>query len=274
MGRAKYKFFDLRRLFMKEYTTDKLRNVALVGHQGSGKTSLVEALLFNTGATNRLGRVEDKNTVSDWDEEEKARGMSISTSLVPIEFNEHKINLLDAPGFTDFQADMKNAIRVADSVVVVVDAVGGVEVGTELVWEYARAHQQPMIVVINKMDRENANFERTLGQLRESFPKYKFVPVMIPIGEQANFKGVVNLVTAKAYYGIGKDRAEVPDDMLDTVQDYRLQLIEAAAEADDAYMQKYFDEGTLSEEEIREGMRGASRSHLLLTVPVFVTSST
>jgi elongation factor G len=259
---------------MKEYTTDKLRNVALVGHQGSGKTSLVEALLFNTGATNRLGRVEDKNTVSDWDEDEKARGMSISTSLVPIEFSEHKINLLDTPGFTDFQADVKNAIRVADSVVVVVDAVGGVEVGTELVWEYARAHQQPMIVVINKMDRENANFERTLEQLRASFPKYKFIPVMIPIGEQANFKGVVNLVTQKAYYGIGKDRAELPDDMLDTVQDYRLQLIEAAAEADDDLMQKYFDEGTLSEEEIREGMRSASRSHLLLTVPVFVTSST
>jgi elongation factor G len=259
---------------MKEYTTDRLRNVALVGHQGSGKTSLVEALLFNTGATNRLGRVEDKNTVSDWDEEEKARGMSISTSLVPIEFNEHKINLLDAPGFTDFQADMKNAIRVADSVVVVVDAVGGVEVGTELVWEYARAHQQPMIVVINKMDRENANFERTLEQLRESFPKYKFIPVMLPIGEEANFKGVVNLVTQKAYYGIGKDRSDLPDNMLDMVEDYRLQLIEAAAEADDDLMQKYFDEGSLSEEEIREGMRGASRSHLLLTVPVFVTSST
>jgi elongation factor G len=259
---------------MKEYTTDKLRNVALVGHQGSGKTSLVEALLFNTGATNRLGRVEDKNTVSDWDDEEKSRGMSISTSLVPLEFNEHKINLLDAPGFTDFQADVKNAIRVADSVLVVVDAVGGVEVGTELVWEYARAYQQPMIVVINKMDRENANFERTLNQLKESFPKYKFIPVMVPIGEQANFKGVVNLVTQKAYYGIGKDRSELPDDVLDMVEEHRFNLIEAAAEADDDLMQKYFDEGTLSEDEIREGMRQASRSHLLLTVPVFVTSAT
>src|SRR5690606_25562070 len=117
---------------MREYTTDKLRNVAFVGHQGSGKTSLVEALVFNSGAITRLGRVEEKNTVSDWDDEEKERGLSLSTSLVPVEFEDHKINILDTPGYTDFQGEVKNAIRVADSVVVVVDAVAGVEVGTEL----------------------------------------------------------------------------------------------------------------------------------------------
>jgi elongation factor G len=259
---------------MKEYTTDKLRNVALVGHQGSGKTSLVESLLFNTGAINRLGKVEDKNTVSDWDEDEKARGMSISTSLIPVEFNDHKINILDTPGFTDFQSEMKNAIRVADAVVVVVDAVSGPEVGTEMVWEYARVFQQPIIVVINKMDRENANFERTLGQLKDSFSDFKFIPVMIPIGEQANFKGVVNLVTEKAYYGAGKDRSDLPDDMLDMTAEYRVQLVEAAAEADDTYMEKYFEEETLEKDEIRDGMRKASRNHELLTVPVFVTSGT
>jgi elongation factor G len=257
---------------MKEYTTDKIRNVAFVGHQGCGKTSLVEALLFNTGAINRMGRVEDKNTVSDYDDEERSRGMSINTSLVPIEFNDHKINILDTPGFTDFQGEVKNAIRVADAVVVVVDAVSGVEVGTELVWDYAVEYQQPIIVVINKVDRENANFENTLGQLRESFPKYKFIPVMIPIGQQADFKGVVNLVTEKAYFGAGKDRSDLPDDMADVVEEARMELIEAAAEADDALMQKYFDEETLSTEEIRDGMRMASRSHLLRTVPVFVTS--
>ena len=259
---------------MKEYTTDKIRNVAVVGHQGCGKTSLVEALLYNTGAINRMGKVEDKNTVSDWDDEERSRGMSINTSLVPLEINDHKVNLLDTPGFTDFQGEVKNAIRVADAVVVVVDAVSGVEVGTELVWEYAVEYQQPMIVVINKVDRENANFENVLGQLRESFPKYKFIPVMIPIGQQADFKGVVNLVTEKAYMGIGKERSDVPADMLDTVEEYRMELIEAAAEADDELMQKYFDEETLSTEEIRDGMRKASRSHLLRTVPVFVTSGT
>jgi elongation factor G len=259
---------------MKEYTTEQLRNVALVGHQSSGKTSLIEALLFNTGATSRLGRVEEKNTVSDWDDEEKARGMSISTSLIPLEFLDHKVNVLDTPGFVDFQGEVKNAIRVTDAVVVVVDAVSGVEVGTELVWEYARVYQQPIIVVINKMDRENASFERTLTQLRDVFSDYKFIPVMIPIGQQAAFKGVVNLVTEKAYYGIGKDRSEVPADMADWVSEARMELVEAAAEADDALMQKYFDEEPLSMEEIRDGMRMASRSHLLRTVPVFVTSGT
>lgn len=183
---------------MKEYTTDKLRNVALVGHQSSGKTSLVEAMLFNSGAISRMGRIEDGTTVSDWEDEEKARKLSLSTSLIQLEFNDHKINVLDTPGYTDFLGEMKNAIRVADAVIVVVDAVSGVEVGTELVWEYAREYQQPIIVVINKMDRENASYEGTLEQLRVAFPKYKFIPVTMPIGQQASFKGVANTVTRKA----------------------------------------------------------------------------
>lgn len=260
---------------MKEYTTDKLRNVALVGHQSSGKTSLVEALAFNTGVIKRLGRVEEGNTLSDWEDEEKKRGLSVSTSLVPIEFNDHKINVLDAPGYTDFQGEMKNAIRVADAVIVVVDAVSGVEVGTELAWDYARVFQQPIIVVINKMDRENADFRGTLSQLRETFPKYKFIPIVIPIGAEADFKGVVNVLTQKAYYDIGKDRSDdVPADMADEIEEANMELVEAAAEADDDLLQKYFDEGELTADEIREGMRLASRSHLLNTVPVFVTSAT
>ncbi len=259
---------------MREYTTDKLRNVALVGHQGAGKTSLVEALLYNTGAINRLGRVEDKNTVSDWDEDEKERVSSLSTSLIPLEFNDYKINVLDAPGFTDFQGEIKNAIRVADSVVVVVDAVSGVEVGTELAWEYAQVYQQPIIVTINKLDRENANFERTLEQLQESFPEYKFIPVMLPIGAEDNFKGVVNLLTMKAYYKEGKDRSDMPAEMAEAAEEAHTVLVEAAAESDNALIEKYFDEGTLTNDEIREGMRKAARDHLLKTVPVFVTSGT
>jgi elongation factor G len=259
---------------MKEYASDKLRNVALVGHQSAGKTTLVEALLYNTGAISRIGRVEEKNTVSDWDEEEKERGLSLSTSLIPIEFNETKVNVLDTPGYTDFQGEVKNAIRVADSVIVVVDAVSGVEVGTELAWEYAEAYQQPIIVTINKMDRENADYNRTLANLRERFPAYKFIPVMLPIGEQAEFKGVVNLLTMKAYYGAGAERSDLPDEMASWSEEARTQLVEAAAEADDELIEKYFSEGTLTNEEIRDGMRKAARDSNLKTVPVFVTSGT
>ncbi|MBZ0280998.1 MAG: elongation factor G [Anaerolineae bacterium] len=257
---------------MKEYVTDKLRNIALVGHQGAGKTTLVEALLYNTGAINRIGRVEEKTTVSDWDEDEKERGLSLSTSLIPVEFEDHKINVLDAPGMTDFQGEIKNAIRVADSVIVVVDAVAGVEVGTELAWEYAEVYQQPIIVTINKIDRENADFNRTLDHLRQSFPDYKFIPVMLPIGAEANFKGVINLLTMKAYYDAGKDRSEMPDDLKAEAEAARTVLVEAAAEADDAFIEKYFSEGTLTNEEIRDGMRKAARDAYLKTVPVFVTS--
>ncbi len=257
---------------MKEYVTEKLRNVALVGHQSAGKTTLVEALLYNTGAINRLGRVEEKTTVSDWDEDEKERGLSLSTSLIPLEFEEHKINVLDAPGMTDFQGEIKNAIRVVDSVLVVVDAVSGVEVGTELAWEYAEAYQQPIIVTINKMDRENADFQRTLNNLKESFPDYKFIPVMLPIGAEASFKGVINLLTMKAYYDAGKDRSDLPAEYQDEADAARTVLVEAAAEADDQLIEKYFSEGTLTNDEIRDGMRKAARDAYLKTVPVFVTS--
>ena len=259
---------------MKVYETDKLRNVALVGHQGCGKTSLVEAMVYNTGATSRMGRVEDGSTVSDWTDDEKHRGISLSTSLIPLEFEDHKINVIDTPGYTDFQGEVKNAIRVADAVIVVIDAVSGVEVGTELAWEYAKTYLQPVIIVINKMDRENADFDGTLDQLRELYDDHKFVPVMIPIGKEADFKGVVNVQTRKAYYDVGKERSDLPDDMADEVEEARLALVEAAAEADDELIEKYFAEEELTADEIRYGMRKAARNHELNTVPVFVTSGT
>lgn len=259
---------------MKEYTSENIRNVVLTGHQGAGKTSLVEALVYNSGATNRLGTVEEGNTVSDWDDDERERGLSLTTSLVPIEFNDTKINLLDTPGYTDFQGEVKNAVYVADSVVVVVDAVAGVEVGTELAWEFARASRQPIMVVINKLDRDNADFQAALASLGASFPDYKFIPVMLPLGVQSDFRGVVNLITQKAYLDAGAERSDLPGDMAEEVEVARLELVEAAAESDDELIEKYFEEGDLSDEEIRDGMRKAARDPELLTVPVFVTSAT
>ena len=259
---------------MQEYRSESIRNVALVGHQGCGKSSLVEAMLFSTAATTRLGSTTEKNLVSDWDDEEKARGLSLSTSLVPVEFNETKINMLDTPGFTDFQGELKNAIRAADAVIVVVDAVAGVEVGTELAWEYARDDQKPLIAVINKVDRENANFDEVLEQLRGQFDDYKFVPVMLPIGQESNFKGVANALTQKAYYAAGGERSDLPAAYADALEEAHMELMEAAAEADDSLLEKYFEEETLSLDEIRDGMRQASRSQELKTVPVFAASAT
>ena len=259
---------------MKVYTTDKIRNVALVGHQGAGKTSLVEALLFDTGATNRLGRVEEKNTVADFEEDEKERGLSISTALVPCEYSGFKINVLDTPGYTDFQGDVKNAVYVADAVVVLVDAVAGVEVGTELAWGFAAEYNLPIIVVVNKMDRENANFARALESLRTEFADYKFVPIMLPIGQEHDFKGVVNVLTQKAFLGDSKTASDVPAEMQEAVDEARMVLVEAAAETEDSLIEKYFEEGDLSPEEVREGMRKAAKDPSLRTVPVFVTSAT
>ncbi|HEX3053146.1 MAG TPA: GTP-binding protein [Aggregatilineaceae bacterium] len=187
---------------MKEYTSDLIRNIALVGHQGAGKTSLAESLLFNTGAITRLGKIEERNTVADFDEEERNRTMSIYTALLPVEHNGHKINVLDAPGFVDFQGEAKNAVRASDAVVVVVDAVSGPEVGTELAFDYAKEFGLPIMVVINKMDRENANFYNTLKLLRERFAHHRFVPVLLPIGSQASFSGVINLLTNVAHTGV------------------------------------------------------------------------
>src|SRR5688500_9125825 len=194
---------------MKEYGTDFIRNVALVGHSGAGKTSLTEALLYNTGVTTRLGRVEDGTAVSDFEDEEHRRRISISTAVVPIEYQNHKINFLDTPGFTDFVGEVKSALRVSDAAIVVVDAVSGVEVGTELVWQYADDHKLPRFVVINKLDRENANFQRTLEEVQRAF-RAKLVPVQLPFGEQSGFKGVIGLLSMKARMGKGDQLTDIP----------------------------------------------------------------
>ena len=259
---------------MKDYLTEQIRNVALAGHQGAGKTSLSEALLFSTGAVTRIGHVTDGSTVSDYDEDERTRHLSIGTSLLPLEFNGCKINLLDTPGYPDFQGEVRNAIRVSDCVLIAVDAVAGPEVGTELAWEAAHEFNQPIIIVINKINRENASFERTLDSLRQRFPGYKFVPSMLPIGQGSAFKGVINVLTRKAYYGAGADdqRQDAPPEMADQIAAAHIALIEAAAEASDALINKYFETQELSFEEVRDGMRLAARDADLKTVPVFVAA--
>ena len=235
------------------YSTDKLRNVVLLGHGSSGKTTLAEAMLFNTGAINRMGKVEEGTTVSDFDEEEIRRRISLNLALIPCEWEKHKINVLDTPGYLDFVGEVISAIRVADAGIVLVDAVSGVEVGTELVWQHADAQDLPRAIFVNKMDRDNASFERTLDSLREKF-EGNFVPVHLPIGEQAGFKGVVDLVEMKAYLGDKGQPEEVPDELVEAAEEARMALIEAAAESDDELIVKYLDGEELTEEEIARGL--------------------
>jgi len=254
---------------MNEYKADRIRNVALIGHSSSGKTSLAEALLFNTGATTRLGRVDDGNTVSDFDPEEQRRKISISTSVIPCEWNGYKINLLDTPGYIDFVGEVKGALRVADVAVILVDAVAGIEVGTELVWQYCDELNLPRMIYINKMDRENADFDRVLDQLREHYGK-KIAALQVPIGKEAAFKGEVNVVSRKAFFG--KDVGEIPAELQDAVEERRAQLVEIAAESDDKLIEKYFETGELSEEEIRVGLEHGVAGGTL--VPVLCGSAT
>lgn len=251
---------------MANFRTEQLRNVALVGHSSSGKTTLAETMLFNTGVLNRRGRVEDGTTVADWDEEAIRRQISVAASVVPCEFKGHKINLLDAPGFIDFVGEIKGAISVADSGLVLVDPVAGVEVGTELAWGYLDEQELPRGILINKMDRENAQFGRVLDGLRDIFSG-NIVAVQLPIGEGSDFKGVVDLVGMKAYVGEGTATSDIPASLADAVEKARTQLIEAAAEGDDELIMKYLDGEELTPEEINRGLRAGIVNRTV--VPVF-----
>ncbi len=256
---------------MKEYPTDKIRNIALVSHSSAGKTMLAEAYLHVTGVTTRLGRIEDGSTTSDFEDEEIRRGISLSTSVIPIEYKDHKINLLDTPGYTDFVGEVISALRVADGAVVVVDSVAGAEVGTEIAWTYADEFKLPRFVVINKMDRDNADFMKALGTVAE-ISETRLIPVQLPWGEKSEFKGVLDLLSMKAYAGVGKDAEDIPAEFSDAVEEARMELVEAAAEGDDELLMKYLDGEELSADEILAGLRSAVLSGDF--VPVFVTSAT
>lgn len=241
---------------MKEYTTEFLRNVALVSHGGAGKTMLTEAFLHVSGATTRLGKVEDGTTASDYDDEEQRRKISIHTSVIPIEHRDHKINILDAPGYTDFVGEMISALSVADGAVLLVDAVAGIEVGTELAWRYADQFNLPRFVVINKMDRDNADFEKIYAQVEEFIRAHgkRAVKVHLPIGEKHDFKGVVDIIGMKSYMGDGKTTAEIPADLKEAAEKAHFDLVEAAAEGEDELMEKYLENGSLSDDEMVRGL--------------------
>lgn len=256
---------------MKDYKTELIRNVALVAHGGAGKTSLAEAMLFGTGAVNRMGKVEDGTTVSDFDEEEIRRSISLSNSVIPCEWKDSKINVLDTPGYLDFVGEVKNALRVSDGAVVVVDAVAGVEVGTELVWGYADERNLPRMVVVTKMDRDNADFQSALNNLSKAFDA-AFVPLVLPIGKEQSFRGLYDLIAMRARMGGAGDPGEAPADVLDLAAEWREKVIEAAAEGDDQLMMKYFEDEELTEDEIRSGIRAAMYSGSL--VPVYFVSGT
>ena len=241
---------------MKEYTTEFIRNVALVSHGGAGKTMLAEAFLHVTGATTRLGKVEDGTTISDFDEEEQRRKISIYSSVIPIEHRDHKINIIDAPGYTDFVGEMISAMSVADSAIILVDAVAGIEVGTEMAWRYADEFKLPRFIVINKMDRDTADYSKVRAEVEEFVQRHgkRTVNVHLPIGEKQDFKGVVDIIGMKAYLGDGKQTAEIPDDMKEAANATHFEMVEDAAEGDDELMEKYLEKGSLTDEEMVRGL--------------------
>ena len=242
---------------MKTYDTKDIRNVLLVGHGGAGKTTLLEAMLFAAGATTRMGRVEDGNTVSDFEAEEIKKGISVSLAMAPVEWNGVKINVLDTPGYADFVGDVRSAIRAVDAVLLIVSAVDGVEVQTEVVWELAAEAGLPRAIVINKLDRERASFERTLEELVGSFGT-QVAPLELPLGEEHEFDGVADLLSRKAYRYGAAPRAEEgqwPDDISGKADPYREKLMEAVAESDDALIERYLEEGELAEEEVVHGVK-------------------
>jgi elongation factor G len=257
---------------MKDYATDAIRNVALISHGGGGKTSLGEALLFHTGAVNRMGKIEEGNTVSDFEDEEIRRTLSLSTSLLALEYKDHKVNLLDTPGYTDFIGEVISALRVSDGAVLLVDSVAGVEVGTELDWGYCDTFNLPRFVAISKMDRDNASFERALASVRELSAEVRFIPVQLPMGEKQQFKGVIDLFSMLARPGDGKTSTPIPAEFKEAADEARVAVIEAAAEGDDSLLEKYLGGEELSAEEVARGFRQAVLAGKL--VPVFAVAGT
>ena len=245
---------------MAVYSPEKIRNVVFLSHHGAGKTTLAEALLFKAGLLTRQGRVEDGNTVSDYDPDEIRRHISISLSLLPVPWKDTKINVLDTPGYADFVGEALAAIRAADAALILVDATGGVQVGTEQAWQYCQERDLPRAFFVNKMDRENADFFRALAAIRERFGK-GCVALQMPLGQQAAFKGVIDLISLRDVQG-----GEVPPALLPRAQELREQVLEAVAETDDALLSRYLEGKELGQDEVRQALAKGIRAGQLQPV--------
>ena len=266
---------------MKAYSTDAIRNVGIVGHGDTGKTQLVSSLLFATGMTPRLGKVSDGSTITDWDEEEIARKITIQTAIAYVEFaprgqsEKTKINFLDTPGYSTFINETKASLIAADAALILVDAAAGVRVVTEKVWDYCMEYDLPSAFVLNWMDRELASFERALASVQEVFGRGA-VPIQLPIGQEKEFRGVIDLIAMKAHVytpdGDGKAKIEdIPADLAEAAKAAHEALVEMVAEGDDKLMEEFFEEGTLPVDDLMKGLRGAVLSKRIH--PVLVTSA-
>ena len=260
---------------MKVYDSRAIRNVGLIGHGDSGKTTLASAMLYLAGAVNRLGRVDDGNTVTDYDDDEISRQITINTAVAHCEWGSSKINLIDTPGYPAFILDAKSSLMGADSALLVVDSTAGVEVQSEKAWEFAEEHRLARAVVFNKLDRDRAGFERSLESVHKSFGR-TVVPVQIPMGEEASFRGIIDLIGEKAYVcetdGSGNfQETTIPDELQEEAEQRREELIEMVAESDDDLMEKYFEEGTLTQSELVQGLRSFFVDRSI--VPAFCVSA-
>ncbi len=257
---------------MKAYRPNQIRTLALIGHGGAGKTSLLDNALYDTGAVTRIGRVDDGSSISDSDADEIKRRMSINLTVIPVEWQAGKINLLDTPGYADFVGEVMAGLRVVDAALLVVSAEKGVEVGTELTWRYAQDHKLPVVAFVNKLDRENTSYDRALESLRRNFGT-RVVPLTIPIGEQASFSGVVDLVSGKAYSFSGDKAtpADMPASLADAAKRYRELLVESAVESDDDLMTKYLEGEEISDAELRKAIKQGVAAGAL--VPVLAGSA-
>ncbi len=262
--------------FMKVQSTEQIRNIALVSHSGAGKTSLTESMLFKCGVVNRLGKVDDGTTASDWTPEEKNRKVSINATYLPVLYRDHKINIIDAPGYSDFIGDVRGSLRVADGSIILVCAASGVEIDTKRYWKMADEFQLPKLVFINKMNRESADFRKALDELQNNFGQH-VVPVVIPIGAAGDFKGVIDILKKKAYLykdELGQDvqEIEIPAEMQDDVDEFRMMLVESLVETDDELLMKYLEEEPLSDEELISVLGEAVKNNQI--VPVLTGAAT